>query len=176
MEPIGDDTLCVLLTGGRSRRMGRDKASIPRASGVPQARHLGTLVTELAGVRGVELGPGVSGLAAHGDRGEGPAVALADAVARGYLAARVLVVVPVDLFRLERGGLGWLVRQARQAPLVVRIPAGVSWAICGGRVEAFRWGGPPRSMRALVRGFRLVAPPPGIVDQFLDADRPEDLI
>lgn len=155
--------------------MGRDKATLSRVNGVTQAHYLASLVAELEGVRGIELGPGVTGLAAHGDRGEGPAVALANAVAQGYLAARVLVVVPVDLFRLERGGLGWLVRQARQAPLVVRTPAGASWTICGGRVEALRWSGSVGSMRDLVRGWRLVAPPSGIAHQFLDADRPEEL-
>lgn len=170
-----DDAMCVVLTGGRSQRMGRDKATIERHEGVPQAVYLGSIVTQHAGLRAVELGPGRSLLEAHPDAGEGPARALSQAAAEGLLVARLLVVLPVDLFRLEYGGIGWLVRQGRTAPLVVRGPTGPNWTICAGRPEAFNWGESPTAMRELVRGFRLVAPPRSIVDQFFDADRPEDL-
>jgi len=155
--------------------MGRDKATILRSTEKTQAHYLAGLLTALDGMRGVELGPGASPLEAFDDPGEGPARALVYARDQGYLAARVLVVVPVDLFRLELGGLGWLVRQARQAPLVVAGPSGPSWTICGGRGEAFRWNPPGTSMRELVRGFRLLAPPLPLAHQFLDADRPEEL-
>ncbi len=68
----------ILLTGGRSRRLGRDKAALPLGSGGSAlAVHLGSLLSRIAD-HSVEVGPGVSGLPlpSEQDPGEGPLLAI----------------------------------------------------------------------------------------------------
>lgn len=103
----------MLLTGGRSRRMGRDKATIAVAAGSPTtlAQRSAGLLRFLGGPL-VEVGPGRSGLPAvqEDPPGGGPLAA----VAAGWQALRDLgwhgpvLVVATDLPLLSPGLLEWL--------------------------------------------------------------------
>jgi molybdopterin-guanine dinucleotide biosynthesis protein A len=68
----------LLLTGGASRRMGRDKASIELEGGLTCAQTIAQRLLEVADPV-LEIGPGKSGLRAVSDErpGEGPLAALA---------------------------------------------------------------------------------------------------
>jgi molybdopterin-guanine dinucleotide biosynthesis protein A len=72
----------ILLTGGTSRRMGRDKATIEVGGERMAVRAAGVLRGALAGPF-LEVGPGVSGLPAVHDEppGQGPLAAVAAAAA-----------------------------------------------------------------------------------------------
>jgi molybdopterin-guanine dinucleotide biosynthesis protein A len=77
-DPIRPAVAGLLLTGGASSRMGRDKARIGHPSGVTWAERAGALLAAVAAPV-LELGPGVSGLPAVADDepGEGPLAAVA---------------------------------------------------------------------------------------------------
>lgn len=99
----------VLLTGGESRRMGRDKALLPLGpGGVALARHIGSLLASVA-EPALEVGPGLSGLEVPdgADPHEGPLVALAVAARELRLAApgRAAIVCATDLPFLTRAVL-----------------------------------------------------------------------
>lgn len=68
----------VLLTGGASRRMGRDKSGLV-VDGVTLAERTATLLLRVVDTA-IEVGPGVSGLASTREEppGEGPLVAIAE--------------------------------------------------------------------------------------------------
>lgn len=148
----------VLLTGGASRRMGRDKATLAPAGGPTLARRTAGL---LAGHTSpcVELGPGVSGLDARPDPGGGPLRALAAAAAlwAALPADGQVVVVATDLPRLNDPFLAWLV--AHPAPGAV-VP------VAGGRAQ-------PLAARYPVPALRLatetVAAGAARMDQWLAA-------
>src|ERR1700736_1061525 len=67
----------LLLTGGTSRRMGRDKATLP-VNGTPLAERTATLLAQVADPV-VEVGPGWTGLVAVREEpaGQGPLAAMA---------------------------------------------------------------------------------------------------
>jgi molybdenum cofactor guanylyltransferase len=71
-HPVGG----ILLTGGASRRMGFDKASMPIA-GVPCATRIAAVMRTVVDIA-VEVGPGLSGLPAVQEQppGSGPLVAV----------------------------------------------------------------------------------------------------
>ena len=92
----------LLLTGGASRRMGRDKASLPLPGGLTCARRtagLLRLVTEPV----LEVGPGASGLDAIRERpaGAGPLAAVAAGRAelrrRGHRGPALVVACDLPL-------------------------------------------------------------------------------
>ncbi len=98
-----------MLTGGRSSRMGRDKATLPLGpSNSPLAAHLASLLTAVT-TTALEVGSGVSGLErpAESDSGEGPLVA----IATGAVALRErgvggpVIVLACDLPRLTGNAL-----------------------------------------------------------------------
>ncbi|MHB8504425.1 MAG: molybdenum cofactor guanylyltransferase [Acidimicrobiales bacterium] len=102
----------LLLTGGRSRRMGRDKATLVVGGNTLAARTAAVLAgVDLAGPA-VEVGPGVSGLVHVPDQrpGGGPLAA----VATGVAALRRLdwdgaaLVLATDLPHLDTCLLRWL--------------------------------------------------------------------
>lgn len=112
----------LLLTGGRSRRFGSDKALLP-VDGVPIAVRLGRVLAAALDGPVLEVGPGRSELpAVVEDRpGDGPLVALAAGAAA--LRARhhhgAAVVLACDLPRAHEGLVRWLARQAGTAvPMV----------------------------------------------------------
>lgn len=102
----------IVLTGGASRRMGRDKASIrPPGWEHTLAERTAGLVAAVA-VRAVEVGPGRTSLLAVSEDppGTGPLAALAagwDALAAGGWRGAALVVA-TDLPFLDLATLRWL--------------------------------------------------------------------
>jgi molybdopterin-guanine dinucleotide biosynthesis protein A len=87
----------ILLTGGTSRRMGRDKATIEVRGEQLAVRAAGVLREALAGPF-LEVGPGVSGLPAVQEEpaGEGPLAAVA-AAAAVLGCAHPAIVLAVDM-------------------------------------------------------------------------------
>jgi FdhD protein len=124
----GMDVAGLLLTGGLSRRMGRDKATLA-SGGTTLARRSAALLAAVAEPV-LELGPGVSGLTAVPDA-PGPAGPLA-AVAGGVAALRAAgwggaaLVVATDLPLLERRLLEWLAAHPFDGSVV---------AVAGGRPQ-----------------------------------------
>ena len=108
----------VVLTGGASRRMGRDKAALPAFADGTLAERTGRLL-EAHTSPCIELGPGRSGLASRPDPGGGPLLALA--AADPFWATLPgdghVIVVATDLPRLTGSLLAWLA--AHPAPEAV---------------------------------------------------------
>jgi molybdopterin-guanine dinucleotide biosynthesis protein A len=124
----------VVLTGGASRRMGKDKASLPLRDGTTMAVITAGLLRPHTSPC-IELGPGVSGLPAVPDAGHGPLAALAGARAfwDSIPAGSDVVVLATDLPRLTSGLVAWLVGHpagravvpldnGRRQPLCARYP------------------------------------------------------
>jgi molybdopterin-guanine dinucleotide biosynthesis protein A len=124
------DCAAIVLTGGASRRMGRDKASIrPPGWDRTFAQRTAGLVAAVAGPA-VEVGPGRTFLAALSEDppGAGPLAAVAagwGALAAGGWRGPVLVVA-TDLPFLDLATLSWLAGHPTGASLV---------PICGGRPQ-----------------------------------------
>jgi molybdopterin-guanine dinucleotide biosynthesis protein A len=171
----------VLLTGGASTRMGRDKATL-----VVDGRTLASRTAELlSGVadRCVVVGRGVSGLDAvlEDPPGGGPLVAIAAGVA-AVGTDRPALVVACDLPRLQTGLLRWLVDhpspgsvvplwEGRPQPLCARWCPAALHAVTGLVADGIR------SMRTLVErsDTELVAPPRDMATALQDVDTPEQL-
>lgn len=99
----GDRPAGLLLTGGRSRRLGRDKALLPIApGGAGLARHVGEMLASVTSAA-LEVGPGFSGLKAvlEADRFAGPLVAVVAGSRQLPDARRPVLVVATDLPRLS---------------------------------------------------------------------------
>jgi molybdopterin-guanine dinucleotide biosynthesis protein A len=105
------DVAALLLTGGRSRRMGRDKAILV-VGGQTLAGRTATLLASAATGPVIEVGAGVSGLPLMID--DRPRVGPLGAVASGRTELRRLgwsgaaLVVATDLPRLDAAFLRWL--------------------------------------------------------------------
>ncbi|MDA8283437.1 MAG: NTP transferase domain-containing protein [Actinomycetota bacterium] len=181
----------LLLTGGRSRRMGRDKATLAVGGTTLAARTAAVL--RGAGLEGpaLEVGPGVSGLPhlPDGRRGAGPLAA----VATGAAALRSLgwsgpaLVVATDLPLLDTGVLRWLAGHPCEGSVVPVAGERPQWlcaryageALAG--AEALAAAG-NRAMRDLVAGrpLHLAAPAewaaasPAGPAVFADVDEPPD--
>lgn len=189
------DCAGLLLTGGASRRMGLDKATLPVPAPpggevVTLAARSALLLGEVAGPV-LEVGPGVSGLPAvrEDPAGSGPLAAVA--AGRAALAARgwdgPVVVVATDLPLLSPGLLSWLaghpdrrsvvpVAAGRVQPLCARYTA--SDLDCARRLV----GSGRRAMSDLLRAIDAVlageaewAGPAGGAGALADVDTPEDL-
>ena len=179
----------ILLTGGASSRMGRDKALL-RIAGEPNARRIATLLSRVAHPV-VEVGPAVSGLASVREepRGGGPLVA----VACGGRALRALghagaaLVLACDLpfveeavlrFLAARPGTGSVVPtvEGRAQPLCARWSA-VDLAVAGALAAAGA-----RALRALPWDAATDRPDESAwsavtsARSFADVDSPEDLV
>ena len=179
----------LLLTGGLSRRMGRDKASIELEDGRTLAERVGQLLEEIC-APALEVGPGRSRLASVGERhpGQGPLTALAEGWAkleqmghRGHT-----LVVACDLPHITAGVL----------QLIGRWPgSGCAVPVVGDRDQPLcaRWSAPAmRSCAELVgqghRSLRRLLERPDVdridaaawsvvadATAFADVDTPEDL-
>lgn len=122
----------MLLTGGTSRRMGRDKAAIPidtPIGPVTLAQHTWGLLGQVC-ARAVEVGPGRAGAwsVREDPPGGGPLAAVAagwEALAGSGWTGAVLVVA-TDLPRLTGGLLRWLGTHPAEGAVV---------PLAGGRVQ-----------------------------------------
>ncbi len=181
----------IVLTGGRSRRMGVDKATL-EVGGVPCAVHVASVLAAVVDLL-VEVGPGHTGLVrAPEDRpGEGPLAALVDgARALSSLGhAGGALVVACDLPAVTPAALSMLASWPTAAS-VVPVVAGRPQTLCA------RWSADAlveaaalvtageRSVSALIarlgpEGVVLLdegAWPAGVdASAFADVDTPEDL-
>jgi molybdenum cofactor guanylyltransferase len=109
---VGMPAAGLILTGGRSRRMGSDKAALPLPTGGTLACHIADLL-EAVTSPALEVGPGYTQLAraAESSPGSGPLRAMVagyDALERLDWKGSV-VVVATDLPNLSRDFLAWLV-------------------------------------------------------------------
>ncbi|HEX2038649.1 MAG TPA: formate dehydrogenase accessory sulfurtransferase FdhD [Acidimicrobiales bacterium] len=171
----------LLLTGGRSRRFGSDKARIP-IDGVPNAQRLADVLTTALDGPVYEVGPGHTSLpTAPEDRpGEGPLAAIA-AGARALLAAGhdgPAVVLACDLPLADEALVRFL---AEQPGTTVPVVDGRPQPLCA------RYDGPALAAapRLVAGGARAVnalldVVPLRLVDDvdpraLLDVDTPEDL-
>ena len=111
----------IVLTGGGSARMGRDKATL-EVGGTTLAARTAALLTSATG-RAVEVGPGTSGLPAVRERppGSGPLAAVAagwDELVRTTGEKRPCVVLACDLPELARDLVAWLAAQPEGGSVV----------------------------------------------------------
>jgi molybdopterin-guanine dinucleotide biosynthesis protein A len=177
----------LLLTGGRSRRMGRDKATI-QVAGQTLAERTAALLTQVASPA-IEVGPGHTTLPRALDPGEGPLVA----VVAGW---RILtsagwdggvLVVATDLPALTVEMLGWLADRPG-AGSVVPLDDGRAQPLCARygdadlHVAAELVGAGHRAMGDLLARIDAARPDTGEwtaaagrPDALIDADTPEDL-
>jgi molybdopterin-guanine dinucleotide biosynthesis protein A len=188
--PASARPAALLLTGGASRRLGRDKATL-MIGGVPLARRTADLLVEVADPV-IEVGPGYTGLphVREDPPGGGPLAAVAAGwTALGSGSIQAVLVVATDLPRLTGGLLALLAghsetgccivpvdRLGRPQTLCARYPA-ATLARAGALLAAGH-----RSIRALLEGEPVTwlspsqwEPAAGRADGLADLDRPEDL-
>jgi molybdopterin-guanine dinucleotide biosynthesis protein A len=184
----------LLLTGGASRRLGRDKASLPLGPTTLAARTAALLAEVAAPV--VEVGPGRTSLPHVLDTpaGEGPLAA----VAAGWAALARLVrpgpdhalVVATDLPRLTVGFLEWLAGHPAPGCVVPVDAAGRPQYLCARYSAAALCRAAPlvergrRAVRDLLGSEEVAAtwagpvewqPAAGDADALVDIDTPADL-
>jgi molybdopterin-guanine dinucleotide biosynthesis protein A len=178
--PSGKPCLGVVLAGGRSRRMGRDKALL-EWRGLSLIDHAlrrfttaGVPDTVVSGVR-----PAHGGIPDQ-HQGEGPLAGLL-AVAEAYPERRLLVV-PVDMPRLPAA---WLIELARTSPTAQALhfegyplPLRVDATIVLRRQLATWLDDPfgPRALKHLLRtmGAEAIARPPALGGELDNANTPDD--
>ncbi|MHB8245706.1 MAG: NTP transferase domain-containing protein [Acidimicrobiales bacterium] len=156
-DPSGGGPAGLLLTGGSSRRLGRDKASLPVGpGGLSLAGHLGAMLELVAG-HCFEIGPGVSSLerASEPDPRKGPlaAIAVGARALRAVGWSGPVLVVATDLprlsFELLSAIASWPVPADRS---VVPVSQGCPQPLCA------RWapGAVARAVQLSARGERRV--------------------
>jgi molybdopterin synthase catalytic subunit len=129
---MGAPVYGMVLTGGSSRRMGRDKATL-EVGGVPLARRAAealSAVTSLA----VEVGPGASGLPSVTEEppGSGPLAAVVagwEELVRRTGEKQPAVVLACDLPAVTPGLVAWLAARPGDASVVPLID-GVPQPLC----------------------------------------------
>jgi molybdopterin-guanine dinucleotide biosynthesis protein A len=145
----------LLLTGGASRRMGRDKATLPAPGGVTLAGRTAGLLLAVADPV-VELGPGFTDLPAVADPqpGAGPLAAVAAGAAHLALHGHhgPALVVATDLPLLHLPMLTWLVGHPAAGPVVPLVEGRPQW-LCA-RYDGATLAG---AARAVARGRRRMA-------------------
>ena len=182
-EPVA----ALLLAGGASRRMGRDKTRLVR-EGRTLAQRTASLLTSL-GVTAIEVGPGASGLDAVREEppGEGPLAAIVEgrrALRRRGHAGPALVVAS-DMPFLTRDFLAFLAT-FDAAGSVLPVLEDRTQPLCA------RWSGPDLDEAGVLfargeRSLRFLADSPGVVlleepqwrahaspQVFIDVDTPEE--
>lgn len=178
----------ILLTGGASRRMGADKATL-LVEGVPSARRIALLLSRVAHPV-VEVGPGVSGLLSVREQpvGAGPLVA----VACGGRALRQLghrgpaLVLACDLPLLDGALLGYLAGHQGQGSVLPEVggraqPLCARWSPADLAAAAALAAAGERALRALPWDLATHRPGPGDLppdvrlEAFADVDQPADL-
>ena len=152
----------LVLTGGSSRRLGRDKAMLPTPEG-PLAVRVSSVVAAAANGPVVEVGPGVTGLAhvVEDPPGAGPLAALAAGAGelrrRGHDGA--FLVMACDLPNLTVGLAAWLRDQAGTCVPVVdgRLqPLCARYELAAGEVADRLLAAGERSLRALLDALDVV--------------------
>jgi len=148
--------------------MGVDKAALVRPDGRVQAAWLADLL-ERAGLDVVEVGQGVSGRFTIRDSRQGPHTAVIEALDLLGLHPRdLVVVVPVDLYRVSLEAIEWLIRAAFEGPFVVERAQGMAWDLWGAWTACVN----PAACRLaeLVREPRRCRPPLALEGDLDDAD------
>jgi molybdopterin-guanine dinucleotide biosynthesis protein A len=186
-DPPETGVAALLLTGGASRRMGRDKATLLAADGRPSARRTARLLAAVADPV-LEVGPGHASIRAVPDGwpGAGPLTA----VASGAAALRTLgwcgrvLVVATDLPRLDEALLRWLATHPYPGT-VVPVVDGYPQLLCARydadtvALAAALVGAGSRRMRDLIEGRPAHRAGPdewggvSATGSFRDADTPE---
>ncbi len=181
----------LVLTGGGSRRMGRDKATLRLGDRTLAERTAAVLLeADLTGPL-LEVGPGVSGLEAVPDAvaGAGPLAAVATGAATFRAAgfAGPAVVVATDLPHLSPGLVSWLAGHPADGSVVPVHDARVQWLCARYSPEALdRAGALVAAGRSAVRelagstSLHLAGPeewlvPAGGAGALDDLDTPDDL-
>jgi len=170
-------TAVLVLAGGRSRRMGRDKAQLPIAGSTLldwQKRRFGTL-----GLRVYHSGPGGI-LDARSDY-PGPLAGMAAAV-RAYPDIAAWLVVPVDMPGLDPERLRPLLASMAEDPRPVAYrdtPLPLGLPIIEGLIDRIdAWLADPdgpRSIRHLHRAFDGIwLPTPDAADELTNLNTPDD--
>jgi hypothetical protein len=155
--------------------MGRDKAGLYRGS-FTQAQWLAKLVMDVVGPRVIEVGGRATKCNYFLDKGMGPAFALHEAAMAGAFGDfGTVVVLPIDLYRLEETGLLWFVREVLRIPSVLMVDQSPSWATFGAPVEMLRQEPIGESLRTFTSQLRLLYVPSGLESQFYDSDHPWEL-
>jgi molybdopterin-guanine dinucleotide biosynthesis protein A/rhodanese-related sulfurtransferase len=190
-EPIAGPTpelwTGAVLTGGRSRRMGRDKASLP-IDGRPMAERVAIALRDAGAAEVFAVGefPGSAtvdlAVVADDQPGAGPLGGVRTALAAAQ--HELVVVLACDLRDPSLAAIAALVRAANRAPeasLVVPVVEGreqwlhAAWRRSGRAALDAAWAAGHRSLHAAAahveRVVRYGAPPAGL----RDADRPADL-
>jgi len=166
----------AVLTGGRSTRMGREKASL-LVAGVPMAVRVAEGLRAAGGEEVVCVGPAVGGLPAVPDAhpGEGPLGGILTAMA--WAGDRTVVVAPCDLLSPEPEAFASLASAAAPvaAALAARpLPIAVRPAARGPLEAAFAEG--ERSIRGALASSGLTVVAVDLAPSALaDADTPDDL-
>lgn len=191
MPPDAPSVRGVILAGGASRRMGRDKALVPVAGRPMVMVAAGALadagVTDVTAVGGDAAALGSLGLAVAPDRwpGEGPLGGLLTGLGLGAVTD-IVVVLTCDLVALDGVAVRRLLDTldshpdaAGAAPSAGGHPqllTAAYRAASAGPLQA-QFDAGERGVRRAVRASRLdVVDVAGIAESLLaDADRPEDL-
>jgi molybdopterin-guanine dinucleotide biosynthesis protein A len=182
------DVAGLLLTGGSSRRMGHDKATLV-IDGEPSARRLGALLAEVVDPV-LEVGPHCSGLAAIAEEppGEGPLVALVagwSALSRAGHEGSV-VVLACDLPLVTAAFIRWLAQHPGERSIVPLVdgrpqPLCARWSALDLRRSAERAAHGARSFRELLDEMDAVRVGPddwagvALPSVLADVDTPDDL-
>jgi molybdenum cofactor guanylyltransferase len=177
-----------VLTGGQSRRLGRDKATLA-LGGTTLAERTARLVASVVSIA-VEVGPGVSGLAAVSEApaGSGPLGAIAAGyawlTAAGLAPRAPCLVVACDLPHLTRSVLETLATWPTETSVLPQIagqdqPLCARWSWTDLAAAAARFDAGERSLRSLperASATRLDDEVWGeAVGAFADLDTPDDL-
>jgi molybdopterin-guanine dinucleotide biosynthesis protein A len=181
---MGDDWSGVVLTGGKSRRMGRDKALV-RIAREPMAVRVVRALEEAGAVDVVCVGGDTAALAALGlDTIEdeypdgGPLGGLISGLS--HTDGHIVLVTPCDLLAPEAAAFRLLVGTLLQSDALVAVPiVGGVWRPLP---AAFRAASRPRLVdafeageRAVHRAIERLAFVAADVGPMADADTPEDL-
>jgi len=177
----------LLLTGGSSRRMGHDKATLV-IDGEPSARRLGALLAEVVDPA-LEVGPQRSGLAAVAEEppGHGPLAALVagwSALSHAGHEGSV-VVLACDLPLVTSAFIRWLAEHPDQRSIVPLVegrlqPLCARWSAPDLRRSAERAAQGARSFRELLDEMDPVRVGPddwagvALPSVLADADTPDD--
>lgn len=176
----------AVLAGGRSRRMGRDKAFLRRGGSTLLERAAGALrdggADPVVVIGGDPVAVAACGLAPVPDRwpGEGPLGAIITAL--HVVPTEVVVVLPCDLTDPSSGAVTAVVDILGDADVAVPVVSGApQWMHAAWHrrahvrlEEAFEAGA--RSPRLAVRSLRIAHLLDGDPSWFHDADSPEDLL
>jgi molybdopterin-guanine dinucleotide biosynthesis protein A len=182
------DVAGLLLTGGSSRRMGHDKATLV-IDGQPSARRLGAL---LAGVvdPALEVGPHRSGLGTIAEKhpGEGPLAALVAgwSALSGAGHEGSVVVLACDLPLVTSAFIRWLAQYPGERSIVPLVegrlqPLCARWSALDLRRSVERAAHGARSFRELLDEMAPVTVGPrdwagvALPTALADADTPDDL-